>query len=109
MTDYFANFGYMDATRSIHNGGSSSLTNRDMVTNNVTDTENPLAVQQMRRACKDILYTAVNSRGHAPENMTSGLMGWQIILIVVDAILAAAVIALEVVIFKSYKKKVKVA
>ena len=106
LTDYFADFGYMDATRSIHNGGGSCLINRDMVTNNVTDTANPLTVQQMRRACKDILYVAVNSRGYAPENLSvGGLMSWQIILIVVDVILAAAVIALEVVIFRAYKKK----
>lgn len=32
-------------------------------------------------------------------------MSWQIILIVVDVLLAAAVIALEVVIFKAYQKK----
>ena len=106
LTDYFANFGYMDATRSIHNGGDSCLINRDMTTNNVTDTSNPLTVQQMRRACKDILYVAVNSRGYAPENLSvGGLMSWQIILIVVDVILAAAIIALEVVIFRAYKKK----
>ena len=105
LTDYFANFGYMDATRSIYNGGSACLINRDVTTNNVTDTSNPLTVQQMRRACKDILYTGVNRRGHAPENMTTGLMSWQIILIAVDVVLAAAVIALEVLIFKSYRKK----
>ena len=96
----------MDATRSIYNGGDSCLINRDMVTNNVTDTSNPLTVQQMRRACKDILYVAVNSRGYAPENLSvGGLMNWQIILIVVDVILAAAVIALEAAIFKAYRKK----
>ena len=105
LTDYFANFGYMDATRSIYNGGSTCLINRDVTTNNVTDTSNPLTVLRMRQACKDVLYTGVNSRGHAPENLTSGLMSWQIILIVVDVILAAAVIALELVIFKSYRKK----
>ena len=71
-----------------------------------TDTSNPLTVQQMRRACKNILYVAVNSRGYAPENLSvGGLMSWQIILIVVDVILAAAIIALEVVIFRTYKKK----
>ena len=88
------------------NGGDSCLINRDMVTNNVTDTGNPLTVQQMRRACKNILYVAVNSRDYTPENLNvGGLMSWQIILIVVDVLLAAAVIALEVVIFKAYQKK----
>ena len=104
LTDYFANFGYMDATRAIYNGGSSCLINRDVTTNNVTDTSNPLTVQQMRQAAKDILYTGVNSRGHAPENISTGLMSWQIILIVV-LVLAAAVIVLEVVIFRAWKKK----
>ena len=105
LTDYFANFGYMDATRSIYNGGSTCLINRDVTTNNVTDTSNPLTVQRMRKACKDVLYTGVNSRGHAPENIDTGLMSWQIILIVVDVILAAVVIGLEVVIFRAWKKK----
>ena len=95
----------MDATRAIYNGGSSCLINRDVTTNNVTDTSNPLTVQQMRQAAKDILYTGVNSRGHAPENISTGLMSWQIILIVVDLVLAAAVIVLEVVIFRAWKKK----
>lgn len=54
----------MDAIRSIYNGGSSCLINRDVTTNYVTDIDNPLTVQQMRRAAKDILYTGVNSRGH---------------------------------------------
>ena len=74
LTDYFADFGYMDATRSIYNGGSACLINRDVGTNYVTDTDNPTTVQQMRRACHDILYTAVNSRGLAPENLSSGPM-----------------------------------
>lgn len=103
--DGFANFGYMDATRAICNGGSTCLINRDVTTNNVTDTSNPLTVQRMRQACKDILYTGVNSRGHAPENLSHTLMSWQIILIVVDVLLAAVVIGLEVVIFRAWKKK----
>ena len=105
LTDYFANFGYMDATRSIYNGGSSCLINRDVTTNNVTDTSNPLTVQRMRQAAKDILYTGVNSRGHAPENIDPGLMSWQIILIAADVALAVVVILLEIAIFKAYKKK----
>lgn len=107
--DGFANFGYMDATRSIYNGGSTCLINRDVTTNNVTDTSNPLTVQQMRQAAKYILYTGVNSRGHAPENIDAGLMSWQIILIAADVAVGVAVILLEAAIFKAYKKKSKAA
>lgn len=95
----------LDATRSIYNGGSSCLINRDVTTNNVTDTSNPLTVQQMRQACKDILYTGVNSCGHAPENIDTGPMSWQIILIAADVALAVVVVFLEIAILKAYKKK----
>lgn len=105
LTDYFANFGYMDATRSIYNGGDICLINRDVTTNYVTDTGDASTVVQMRRACKNVLYTTVNSRSYEPENLTRGLMNWQIILIVVDVILAALVIGLEVIIFRVWKKK----
>lgn len=87
---------WMDATRSIYNGGSSCLINRDVTTNYITDTGNPLTIQQMRRATKDILYTGVNSRSHAPGNIASSLMTWQIVLIVADVAMGLAVIALEI-------------
>lgn len=105
LTDYFADFGYMDAARSIYNGGSSCLINRDVVTNYVTDTDNPTTVQHMRRAAHDVLYTAVNSRGFEEENISTGLMIWQIILIAADVILAALMILLEVFTIRKFKAK----
>ena len=106
ITDYFADFGYMDAARSIYNGGSSCLINRDVTTNYITDTKNPVTVSHMRDACHDILYTAVNSRGFEEENLTSGPMIWQIILVVVDVVLAVLLILFEVFIVRNgYKKR----
>lgn len=105
LTDYFADFGYMDATRSIYNGGSACLINRDVTANYVTDTDNPLTVQQLRKASKDILYTTLNSRANDPANITTGLLAWQIILIAVDVVLAALIILLEVLTIRGYKRK----
>lgn len=105
LTDYFADFGYMDAARSIYNGGSACLINRDVVTNYVTDTDNPTTVQHMRRACHDVLYTAVNSRGFEEENITTGLMIWQIILIAADVLIAALLILLEIFTIRKYITK----
>lgn len=106
VTDYFADFGYMDATRAIYNGGDACLINRDVTTNYITDTDNPTTVLQMRRACKNILYTAVNSRGLAPENLSTGPMIWQIILVTTDVVIALALVVLELlVIRKGYAKR----
>lgn len=106
LTDYFADFGYMDATRAIYNGGSSCLINRDVVTNYVTDTDNPTTVQHMREAAHDVLYTAVNSRGFIEENLTSGPMIWQIILVAADVVIGLLLLAFEIfVVRKGYKKR----
>lgn len=106
LTDYFANFGYMDATRAIYNGGSTCLINRDVTTNYVTDTEDPTTVSHMRDAAHDVLYTGVNSRGLAEENLNTGLMSWQIILIVVDVAIILLLAAFELcVVRKGYQKR----
>lgn len=106
LTDYFADFGYMDATRAIYNGGSSCLINRDVTTNYVTDTDNPTTVIHMRNAAHDVLYTAVNSRGLAEENLTTGLMIWQTILITADVIIGVLLILFELlVVKKGYQKR----
>lgn len=106
LTDYFADFGYMDATRAIYNGGSSCLINRDVTTNYVTDTDDPTTVSHMRDAAHDVLYTAVNSRGFEEENMTTGLMSWQIILIAADIIVGILLILFEIfVVRKGYQKR----
>lgn len=60
----------------------------------------------MRNACHDILYTAVNSRGFEEENMTSGPMSWQIIMVVVDVVIGLLLAAFEVfVVRRGYQKR----
>lgn len=105
LTDYFADFGYMDATRAIYNGGDSCLINRDVVTNNVTDTDNANTVAQMKNASHNILYTVVNSRAYEGDNIQTGLLMWQIILIIADVILVALFILLEVLIIRGYRNR----
>ena len=64
--------------------------------------------QAMRTATHNILYTVVNSRAYAPENLNPGMQPWQIAAIVIDVALVAGIIALEVlVIKKGYDKRKK--
>ena len=77
----------------------------DTETNHVKDQESATGVQAMRQACKNILYTVVNSRAYDPENLETGLMGWQIAAIVIDVIFAAIIIVLEVVAIKKFLKR----
>ena len=77
----------------------------DTETNHVKDQESATGVQAMRQACKNILYTVVNSRAYDPANLETGLMGWQIAAIVIDVIFAAIIIVLEVVAIKKFLKR----
>ena len=109
LTDYFANFGYMDATRSIYNGGASCLAAYDTGSNYVTGTESATTVQHMRDAVHGILYTVVNSRAYDPENIDTGLLLYQIILIAADVVIAVLLVLYEVFRVRSVYKKRKAA
>lgn len=105
LTDYFGNFGYMNADQFIRNGNDFALVAYDSDTNYVKDTKSATAVKEMRRACKNIMYTVVNSRAYDPDIYTTGLPSWQKIAIAVDVILAVCLIVLEVFAVKRLKRR----
>lgn len=88
----------------IRNGTDIMLVNYDTETNHLTDQTSATGVQAMREACKNILYTVVNSRAYAEENLKSGLENWQILLIVIDIVAAGIIVLLEMRAVKKYKK-----
>ncbi|MCC8099666.1 MAG: glycoside hydrolase family 3 C-terminal domain-containing protein [Clostridiales bacterium] len=104
-TDYFAGAGYMNSDQAIYAGTDLMLATMDMGTNNVSDQTSAFSLQNMRTACHNILYVTVNSRAYAEENLSEGMAGWQIALIVVDVIVAVIVVGCEVLIFRGYKKR----
>lgn len=77
----------------------------DTETNHLTDTSSATSLKAMRQACKNIMYTVVNSRAYDPENLSTGLLGWQKAAIAIDALLGAAVIVLAVLAIRNYKKR----
>ena len=68
LTDYFGVYGYMDSDMGIRGGTDCMLVAYDTETNHVTDTTSATGVLAMRQACKNIMYTVVNSRAYDPEN-----------------------------------------
>ena len=106
LTDYYGVYGYQDADRLIRNGGDFCLVNYDTETNHLTDTTSATALVSARQACKNILYTVANSRAYYPENLNPGMPGWEKVMIGVDVVLVAALVALEVlVVKKGYAKR----
>jgi len=104
LTDYFANTYYMNADQGIRNGTDSMLIAYDVDTNHVKDQTSATGVQAMREASHNILYTVVNSRAYDAENLNAGLAKWKIAAIVIDIVLAAVVVVLEILAIKSFRK-----
>ena len=112
LTDYFGVYGYMSADQGVRNGTDCMLVNYPTETSMVgslTDgTISNDGLQAMRTATHNILYTVVNSRAYAEENLNPGMAGWQIAAIVIDVLLAVVIVVLEVaVIKKGYDKRKK--
>ena len=104
LIDYFGagGYGYLDANRATRNGTDFCLTAIDAGFNYVKD-KSATATLALRKASHNILYTTVNSRAYAPENLNLGMMGWQIATIILDIIFAAAVIILLIKTLKNFK------
>ena len=105
LTDYFGVYGYMDADQAIRNGTDFCLVNYDTATIHVTNTTSAPSVPARRQASKNILYTVVNSRAYAEENLNMGMPTWQIVAIAADVVLAAVLIVLEVRTIKGYGRR----
>lgn len=104
LTDYYGVYGYQDADRMIRNGNDCMLVAYDTETNHLTDTTSATSIIAARQACKNILYTTVNSRAYYPENLNEGLLAWQIAAIVIDVILGALIVFLEFLTVKAFLK-----
>lgn len=103
-TDYFGVYGYMTADQGVRNGCDLMLCTTGNDFNTVAVLTNS-SKQALREASKNILYTVVNSRAYAAENLNPGMAKWEIIMIGADVLVALLIVALEIKTFKSYKKR----
>lgn len=109
LTDYFGNYGYMDADKAIRGGSDAMLgtAGNDAI---LTDQTSATSVLAMRNACHNILYTVANSRAYSPEVYmeATAMPAWQVTVFVVDGVLAAILIVLEALTLRGYLKEKKV-
>ncbi len=104
-TDYFAGSYYMSADQVIAAGGANCLSTFDIGTNYVSDTDNAVYVNYMRRAAHDIFYTVVNSRAYAPENIKTGMESWMKVTIGIDVVIGLLIVGFEVIAIRKYMRQ----
>ena len=94
LTDAFSGNFYQDADRYLRNGNDAMLCAFDTDGNFPDDVTSATAVKAMRQACKNIMYTVVNSRIY-DNNAAGGLLLWQKLLIGADIAALLLLLALE--------------
>ena len=73
--------------------------------NMVQDRTSPTSIIALRRACKNIMYTTVNSRAYSDDNLHPGMQSWIKMLIALDIIIMIIMVFMEVLIIKSYNRR----
>jgi len=107
LTDYYGVYGYQDADQLIRNGNDICLANYDAKTNYVDDTS-ATSVIAMRQACKNIMFTVVNSRAYSAAAIaeSSKIPQWKIMLAGADILIVGLLVSLELfVVVKGYKRR----
>lgn len=104
ISDYFGNYGYMDADRAVRGGTDMMLgtAGNEAIMTDLSAT----SVIAMRNAVKNILYTTVNSSAY--ENYVPGTIpGWLQTIYVVDAVLAILWVLAEIAVILLYRREQK--
>lgn len=102
ISDYFGNYGYMDADRAVRGGTDIMLgtAGNDAIMTDLSAT----SVIAMRQAAKNIFYVVVNSSAY--EEYTPGqIPSWMQLLYIVDTVLAGIFIVVEILLIRKYLKK----
>ncbi len=107
LTDFFRNngHGFMNADAALANGVDAMLSTFNGEENNVANPEHPTAVLQMRNACKNVMYTVVNSWAYDGEHEETGMENWKKAGIGIDIVIALFIAGMEVLVIRGYKKR----
>ncbi len=104
-SDYDGSYGYMITDHCIRNGNDLMLGFASAESNVLSD-ESATAINAMRQACKNILYTIGNSGYYASDSDPAGVMtNMTKIFMTVDIIVVLMIAAIEAILVIRYLKK----
>lgn len=109
LSDWNGSYGYQNTDDAVRNGNDAMLGFFQKESNQITNTSATM-VQAMRKACKNILYTVVNSGNYTIEDPNEGKMdNMTKIFILVDSVIGILSIGILLLVLLRYFKKKKTA
>lgn len=107
ITDYDGSYGYMITDHSVRTGNDLMLGYANAESNKLTD-QSATAVTAMRKSCKNIMYTIVNSGYYAGDaNPFGGMTNMDKIFLTVNIVGAILIIGIALLVLIRYRLKKK--
>ncbi len=106
LTDFFRNngHGFMNADAGLANGVDAMLSTYAGGPNVVQDPDAASSVKYMRQACKNVMYTVVNSWMYEDDGVSTSMPVWQKAVIGADVVVGVILVALGVLVWRKYKR-----
>lgn len=109
LTDWNGSYGYQNTDDSVRNGNDAMLGFASKESNKITNTSATL-VKAMRQACKNILYTTVNSGNYTVPDPNAGKMqNMTKLFVTIDGVAAVLAIGSMVIVWGRFIKKKRAA
>ena len=110
LTDWNGSYGYQNTDDCVRNGNDAMLGFFRAESNQITNTDSATLVLAMRQACKNILYTVVNSGNYTIPDPNAGKMdNMTKLFIAVDAGIGLVSLAILAIVLVRWLKKRKTA
>lgn len=108
LTDWNGSYGYQNTDDCVRNGNDAMLGFASKDSNAITNTSSATLVKAMRQACKNILYTVVNSGNYTVPDPDAGKMqNMTKLFIEIDVAAGVIIIGVMAVVLGRYFKKRK--
>ncbi len=106
LTDFFRNngHGFMNADAGLANGVDAMLSTYAGGPNVVQNPDAASSVKYMRQACKNVMYTVVNSWMYEDDGVSTSMPVWQKAVIGADVVAGLILVALGVLVWRKYKR-----
>ena len=106
LTDFFRNngHGFMNADAALAKGVDAMLSTYAGGPNVVQNPDAASSVKYMRQACKNVMYTVVNSWMYEEDGVNTSMPIWQRAVIGADVVVGVILIGMGVLVWRKYKK-----
>ena len=106
LTDFFRNngHGFMNADAALANGVDAMLSTYAGGPNVVQNPDAAIDIRIVRQACKNVMYTVVNSWMYEEDGVNTSMPIWQRAVIGADVVVGVILIGMGVLVWRKYKK-----